>query len=455
MRSTVRNRYLSLMRLGTLLIGLAVLLPAEAPARPPSDVAELRRLDGAGERAWEKFRQPVRHCGLESDAEDGSIFNTFEASILSLDFAGENRRILPLLLTDKAAGDNLLNHKVRAACVLKIEKAGASYRIEVTSRVSPPGKTAILEVDAEGRLLNLESNESQFYVIGENSRASRLIDRFDFVKQRLRRFTCRLGETDAECRYQFLNYAERVFSDEIRHQSFWPHVDRRQHHAELDGAIRARIADPLILKLHRLIIANESATISPYQVWDAVLAGSGMSFGPHQWDIGINADAQRIFRELISIGGLQKLVPDPGRYFKSVRLFSTGDLEEFLLLVPKLNEVLQSPSGRDLILQEYIAWLEKDALSKAEASLAFLDRAKPEHRLMLLYYVDVDNQYGAEDMKASLRRRMEILSGKPATLAEIRASLDAEMMATPFAIANPDRAAARLTRTWDVLMAPD
>jgi hypothetical protein len=442
------------MMIRAILLAVVILYTgiAAAAARPPSDVFELRRLDGTGTRAWERFRRPESRCGiLRHGSDETKIYNTFEGAILTLDFNGVKRRVLPLLLTDKPGEDNLLKHKVRTPCVLAIKKLGSDYLIDVTTRLDPPGTTAALRVDSEGRLLNLKDSAGLFYVVGENSRGNRLIDRFDFVRGRLGRFTCLLGETEKECEYQFLNYAERVFSDEIRHQSFWPDANRRTHHQELADAIAARITDPLILKLHRLIVANESAIISPFQIWDAVLADSGMSFGPHQWDIGINPDAQRIFRALISLGNLQANVPAPERYFKSVRRFSTDDLKSFLLLNGELNAVLQSPKGEQLIVDEYVKWLESDALSGAKASLPFLDPADSVQQAMLLYYADVDNQYGDESLKASLRNVIHNLAVTSADLAAVRPALDREMMATPFAKSYPDKAAARLERTWGIL----
>jgi hypothetical protein len=429
---------------------VAAMLPAAA--RPPIDVAELRRLDGAGLRAWAAFRQAEDRCGIIRDGTgDTKIYNTFAGAVLTLDFAGTPRRILPLMLTDKPGEDHVLKHKVRTPCVVSVRPDGPDYLLEVTTRREPPGTTATLRVDAEGRLRNLAGNAGLFYVVGENSRGNRQVDRFEFVRNRLDRFTCLLNETREQCEYQFLNYAERVFSDEIRHQAFWPDPDRRTHHQSLNAAIAGRITDPLLLALHRLIIANESATISPFQIWDAVLADSGASFGPHQWDIGINPDAQRIFRDVIARTGLAQRIPDPARYFKSVRRFSTGDLQDFLLAVDDLNAALRSPGVRDLLISEYLTWLETGALARARLALPALDKTDPRHLAMLLYYVDVDNQYGSEEVKAGLRGEIARLAGSGAGLPAIRAALDARMMATPFAVAWPDKAAARLNRTWAIL----
>jgi hypothetical protein len=70
---------------------------------------------------------------------------------------------------------------------------------------------------------------------------------------------------------------------------------------------------------------------------------------------------------------------------------------------------------------------------------------------MLLYYADADNQYGDEGLKSDLRRIIRELKDQAADRAAIRKALDARMLATRFAIAWPDKAAARLARTWDIL----
>lgn len=424
-------------------------LPGAAEARPPVDAFMLRRIDGPGEPALPKFRRADSRCGVLRDGSDGTrIYDTFGGAILSLDFGGHRRRILPLLATDKPGDGHLLKQKIRTACVVAARRDGDTWLLKLAARRDSPAISETLRIDAEGRVLNLAEGKGLFHVVGENSRGNRSVDRFVLLEDRLSRFTCLVGESDASCEYQFLNYAERLFSDEIRHQSVWPDARRRLHHLRLDRAIAAAIGDDrLVGTLHRLIVANESATISPFQIWDAVLADSGMSFGPHQWDIGINPDAQRIFRELTRLGRL----PAPDRYFRSVRRFSTSDLHAFRLMVPKLDRLLQSRKGRALVIGEYLAWLRHDALGRARGALPLLDLARREDQAMLLFYIDVDNQYGAEDVKESIRRLIEVLRRSRADLATVRAVLDARMMQTPFARDYPDKAAARLERTWSVL----
>ncbi len=430
-----------------LAIVLMLMLAAPAGARPP-EVVLPQRLDGPGPRAFSKFKVADTRCGILRDGSDGTrIYNTFEGAILTLDFGDGPRRILPLLMTDKQDDDNILKVKLRNPCVLGVAHRGAAVELRVTTRRDPPGAEATLRIDAEGRLLNPEGNGGLFYVVGENSRDNRIIDRFALLSKRLERFTCLPSEADAACEYQFLNYAERLFADEVRHQSALPEIGRKLHHAELSAAVAEAVGDPLVLALHRLIVANESATISPFQIWDAVLADSGLSFGPHQWDIGINPDARRIFARLAAIAGLDY----PGRYFRSLWRFSTAEFQDYLLWKDKMNRAMQSAEGRALIVDEYVKWLKGDALGRARAALPFLDAAKLEHRLMLLYYTDVDNQYGDEALKRDLHRLMKELAERGAETASMRAKLDARMMATPFAVNYPDKASARLARTWGIL----
>ena len=431
----------------TLAIVLTMLMAAPAGARPPEGVLP-QRLDGPGSRAFARFKVADSRCGILRDGSDGTrIYNTFEGAILSLDFGAGERRILPLLMTDKQDDDNILNVKLRNPCVLGVTRRGATIELRVTTRRDPPGAAATLRVDAEGRLLNPQDNGGLFYVVGENSRESRVIDRFALLSKRLERFTCLPGEADTACEYQFLNYAERLFADEVRHQSAQPEDDRRLHHAELSAAVATAVGDPLVLALHRLIVANESATISPFQIWDAVLADSGLSFGPHQWDIGINPDGRRIFARLAAMAGLD----NPARYFRSLWRFSTAEFRDYLLWKGKVNRAMQTQEGRALIVDEYVKWLKGDALERARAALPFLDASKPEHRLMLLYYTDVDNQYGDETLKRDLQRLMKELVERAAQPPSVRARLDTRMMATPFAVTYPDKASARLARTWSIL----
>jgi hypothetical protein len=54
-------------------------------------------------------------------------------------------------------------------------------------------------------------------------------------------------------------------------------------------------------------------------------------------------------------------------------------------------------------------------------------------------------------VKRGLRRLIERLARSYAGPKEIRATLDAHMLRTPFALAHPDHAKARLERTWGIL----
>ncbi|NJM29961.1 MAG: hypothetical protein HC855_07520, partial [Rhizobiales bacterium] len=122
---------------GVLILILAfIALALPALARPPIELTEPRRLDGPGAKAFEKFKKQESRCGFLADGgEDTRIYNTFEGAILTLDFNGTKRRVLPLMLTDKAGEDNIVKHKVRTPCVTSVSKAGRdAYLIGVTAR---------------------------------------------------------------------------------------------------------------------------------------------------------------------------------------------------------------------------------------------------------------------------------------------------------------------------------
>lgn len=138
---------------------IALLLLAQpAGARPPPEDTVPQRLDGPGPRAFAKFKVADQRCGILRDGSDGTrIYNTFDSSILRLSFGGETRRILPLLMTDKAGDDNILKVKLRTACVLSVKRRGNTYDLRVTTRRDPPGAEATLRIDAEGRFSTLRT----------------------------------------------------------------------------------------------------------------------------------------------------------------------------------------------------------------------------------------------------------------------------------------------------------
>jgi hypothetical protein len=422
------------------LIFALMLAPAEA--RPPLDDSEVSPAR-TGDPAFAKFKVQERGCGILRDRSGGTrIYNTFEAAMLKLD----NLRILPLMVTDKPQGGELLNHKVRTPCILSLTRSAGGWRIRLATREKKPRIEAELLLTRDGRMLDLARNGVFFYVIAEYARGNFLKNRFDTLRETLDTFRCYPGEADADCEYQFLNFAERAFSDELRYQSFLPAPGRLRDHARLEAEVAAQVNDPLKLAFHRLIVANESATISPFQIWDAALADSGLSFGPHQWDIGINPEAQSLFARLMR-GQFRR----PQRLFKSVRSFTARELNAMLIAVPEIDRALARPQARRQILKAYLSWIDTGAIAEARAALPFLDPAIAEDRIMLLFYADVDNQYGSDEVKRRLRDLMRRLAETYAGRNEIRAALDAHMLATPFAKSHPDKALARLERTWTIL----
>jgi hypothetical protein len=420
----------------------AALMLAPAQARPPIDGGEVS-LERTGELALAKFKRDEKGCGILRDGSGGTrLFDTFETSILKLD----RTRILPLMVTDKPRGGELLNHKIRTPCIISLSRAASGWRLRVATRERTPRIEAELSLSREGKLIDVARNGIYFYVIGEYARGNPLKNRLDLLAQTIASFRCLPRERDQDCAYQFLNFAERAVSDELRYQSFQPAPGRTREHLRLDGEVMAAVKDPLKRAFHRLIVANESATISPYQIWDAALADSGLSFGPHQWDIGINPEAQRLFLRLVR-GEFE----NPRRLFKSVRTFSARELHDMLTSAPTIDAILTKPMARRRILAAYVDWLDHGALASAQTRLPFLHAQIPEHQIMLLFYADVDNQYGSEPLKRDLRALMRRLADTYAGRLEIRATLDAQMLATPFARAHRDKALARLERTWAIL----
>jgi hypothetical protein len=413
-----------------------------ALARPPLDGGETKPAR-SGELAWPKFKRDEKGCGIPRDGSGGTrIFDTFEGAILKLD----QTRILPLLVTDKPQGGELLNHKIRTPCIVSLSRTASGWRLRLATRKKTPRIEAELSLSREGKLVDVAKNGIHFYVIGEHARGNPLKNRLDLLRQTIASFRCLPHERDADCQYQFLNFAERAVSDELRYQSFLPAPGRTREHQRLEAEVAAAVKEPLKRAFHRLIVANESATISPYQIWDAALADSGLSFGPHQWDIGINPEAQRLFLQLV-----RGQFRNPRRLFKSVRNFSARELNDMLTSAPLIDAILSKPASRRRILAAYLDWLDRSALASARVRLPFLDAQTPEHQIMLLFYADVDNQYGSEALKRDLGRLMRRLAETYAGRLEIRASLDAHMLATPFARAHRDKALARLERTWGIL----
>jgi hypothetical protein len=150
----------------------------------------------------------------------------------------------------------------------------------------------------------------------------------------------------------------------------------------------------------KLIIENEVSSSSPYQVLDAVIRNSGMSWGAHQIDIGANEssevalfwDTLRNWRKAPGTGDYPKLrEADILRACLSqpIRNFFVDHLALYYTTLPDMNKGFRSAPGRASYDARFKNYLEEE-VSRGLA-LQGLFKKSP---FAWMYFVDQRNQRG-------------------------------------------------------------
>lgn len=162
--------------------------------------------------------------------------------------------------------------------------------------------------------------------------------------------------------------------------------------------------------VHLAMMTNElSGGRGAYRMSNAVLAESGPSFGPFQYDLGSSPEGRVLFENIarsardsqgnrfLQDGDLQEIQEHLYKSFKKINA-NPADLEAFNRLRPHMDKALSSDAGRRIINQDYVASLDKkiQALDAAIDSIANSDnRAFMQgNRLAQLIVIDTANQYG-------------------------------------------------------------
>lgn len=162
--------------------------------------------------------------------------------------------------------------------------------------------------------------------------------------------------------------------------------------------------------VHLAMMSNElEGGRGAYRIGNAVLAESGPSFGPFQYDLGSSPQGRLLFeriaatavdangRRIVGSGDLQDIKDHLYKSFKEINA-SKESSALFERLRPVMDKALSSEAGRRLINQDYLANLEKKVESLNTTIAAVPDRENrtflQSNRLAQLIIVDTANQYG-------------------------------------------------------------
>ena len=162
--------------------------------------------------------------------------------------------------------------------------------------------------------------------------------------------------------------------------------------------------------VHNMLMRSElSGGRGAYRISNAVLANSGPSFGPFQYDLGANQDGRRLFesiavnakgedgKRILDEASLGRIKQHLYRPFGQI-LANREAKETYQALRPAMNAALSSEAGQQLIHTDYIKHLHSkvDSLHDTIGALT-----RPTNRdfvksspLAQLIIIDTANQYG-------------------------------------------------------------
>jgi peptidoglycan hydrolase-like protein with peptidoglycan-binding domain len=160
--------------------------------------------------------------------------------------------------------------------------------------------------------------------------------------------------------------------------------------------------------LHGIMMTNElRGGLGAYEVSNAILAESGPSFGPIQYDLGGNENGRTLFNTIagtaLDADG-NRIIDDATltsiqtNLFKPFNQYTDDDWALYETVKPQMNRALDSEVGREAINQDYLTLLG----NKVEALNTFIDGIEdPENQAFMrgntmaqLMVLDTRNQYG-------------------------------------------------------------
>ncbi|UVF18834.1 hypothetical protein HPT29_020490 [Microvirga terrae] len=239
---------------------------------------------------------PAQSCGRKT-----SFLETYATSYskISLDFNGERLVYMPLALYDKDKATKCNKIKVRSACFAITYEPDGSIGITLYDKDTPSKGRATFEVKPDGSIVGMHREYAlirERYPTRKGSVVipTRIRDRLATFKARAR--SCLAQSRASLCALSLEAVAENTALERLRYERYprtlttnsvkadW--VEFHEAFARLNGMPRV---------IDRIMRENEVGSTSPYEVSDATIDASALSFGVRQLDIGSNDEAKRIF----------------------------------------------------------------------------------------------------------------------------------------------------------------
>jgi hypothetical protein len=352
--------------------------------------------------------EEVPACGLTKNYLD-----VFPKAVRRIDLGdGKCLHVLPVMLSDKKDGFKCNAVKARPACIAGVRREGGSTIVTLAGGTEPGALRADVIVPPEPKhhvplIAKSQAGPLMALVPADVTISGDPRDSQGFLQHHVNYTLAACTGSNADCREQAGYQADRAVGELLRR--VWnprPLVPSEERKADFKRLIDRMLSADLgrnerEKKLFaKLIIENEVSASSPYQVLDAVIRNSGISWGAHQIDIGANEPAEvslfwdtlRRWRQSPGTGDYPKLrQADALRACLSqpIRNYFVDHIALYFGALPDMNKGLRSEQGKASYDARFKAYLDEE-ISLALA-LKGLFKKSP---FAWLYFADQRNQRG-------------------------------------------------------------
>jgi hypothetical protein len=371
------------------------------------------------------------------------LINTYQ-SAHSVPLGG--RTYVGYYLSDKTGSPKCNRIFVRSACIVDVSQESNGWKVVLSNGAG--GQRGTVFIDWNGR--PSAASSPSFALLPANRRYKRedasvaqhiAKNVSDYQKAGA---ACRNGMS-GDCREQSDFLAQDVVLNMLRAYRF-PALMRNQRMQDQADFDRHMLGLPRVQRaVNQMIVGNEvGKDYSPYELRDAT-AGSGLSFGARQLDIGVNQDARRIFREIVRETKLARNPNLPRRIRialncpresadagrcetleRRIREYRVNLLSDLYRSVPVMNSenYFRSDFGRAAYDDHHRTYLNRSA-----AHIANLQQSSnffASSWFGSLYMIDVENQYSGARRQA-LETRAKWLERRGYTVQQIEDDLVAQL----------------------------
>lgn len=348
-------------------------------------------------------------CGREAALSDST------PSLVSRVPLGGGRclHVLPLVMTDKTDGFTCNAVRFRPACVRGIASRDGKTYVTLGDGRERTAITADIVIDGtpeHHQPVFARASQGPVFVLlpADVTISGDLRDSSGFLAHYVERTRETCQGSAAHCREQALYQADRAAGELIRRvwtpRPLVAKEDRKKDFDEFAADIAARDLGRFNKQKQlfaRLILENEVSGSSPYQMLDAVIRNSGLSWGAHQIDIGANSgeepklfwDTLRAWRRAPGTGdypSLRKADRHRACLSQPIRNMFTEHLSLLFEAVPDMTRGMRATASRDAYKKRFVAYLDEEVPEAAR--LKGLFQHSP---FAWIYFIDVRNQRGA------------------------------------------------------------